>query len=127
MGETILNEMAAGQWEKDVRRLAYVARSLDSDSSWVLPFRQVKDLARQLGMMDPPPLTIAPKNDDVSPRLNPECPVCGEDEPEMVVAFGEWEGKIPLKEAPRTLRCTCRRCGWSWQVEPLSKPWEQKE
>lgn len=57
-------------------------------------------------------------------RLNPTCPVCGEDEPEMYVVR-------PLG----VLRLICRRCNHgadldengapTWEIEPLSKPWER--
>ena len=47
-------------------------------------------------------------------RLNPVCPVCGEDEPRMEV----W------KRNEKPLVCFCHRCGFQWDVEPLSKPWE---
>ena len=51
-------------------------------------------------------------------RLNPVCPVCGEDEPLM-------------RLVGHKLVAVCRRCGWggseypAWIVEPLSKPWEE--
>ena len=47
-------------------------------------------------------------------RLSPVCPVCGEDEPRMEV----W------KRNEKPLVCFCHRCGFQWDVEPLSKPWE---
>ena len=53
-------------------------------------------------------------------RLNPVCPVCGEDEPGMVWLVS----KLVLR---------CRRCKYGeqgnsqqWHIDPLSKPWEDK-
>lgn len=54
------------------------------------------------------------------PRLNPVCPVCGEDEPLLGFLRG-WKGETTYE-----LRCRCRRCGWDWIIEPLSKPWESE-
>jgi len=58
-------------------------------------------------------------------RLNPVCPVCGEDEPEMRL-------EIRAVSALSVLFCTCRRCRWGyrgavWTVKPLSRPWEGAE
>ena len=47
-------------------------------------------------------------------RLDPVCPVCGENEPRMEV----W------KRNEKPLVCFCHRCNFQWDVEPLSKPWE---
>jgi len=60
-------------------------------------------------------------------RLNPRCPVCGEDEAEMGAnwQYGEslpWSSHHPKM----AFLARCRRCKHLWEIEPLSKPWEKK-
>ena len=67
-------------------------------------------------------------NCDRQPRLNPSCPVCGEDEPEIGCLVNVGDGFIA--DEPPTfdrqkiegLACICRRCRFRWHIEPLSKP-----
>jgi len=63
-----------------------------------------------------------------SVRLNPSCPVCGEDEPKMdwywETRVSDNTGQEPTIVPHKGLFCMCRRCSWKWSVEPLSKPWE---
>ncbi len=64
----------------------------------------------------------------MSERLNPVCPVCGEDEPRMSLTHltrdGGGKAIVVMKECE--LQCVCPRCNHGWTVEPLSKPWEDE-
>ena len=59
-------------------------------------------------------------------RLNPRCPVCGEDEPKFL-AYESWDASLASRIEKGKLPLECRRCAYCWYIEPLSKPWEEKD
>ena len=66
-------------------------------------------------------------------RLNPVCPVCGEDEPGMGCLTSVGDGLVAIEPPTWSnqqitgLQCICRRCAYIWEVEPLSKLWEERD